>query len=593
MATIQTEAALEAGTVINEHYSVNDYVARRTGYLSKHPDYSHMRTGLFHIARRDASDVYKLEQEQLSVQGVRRREQAAGFDLLLPLPTTNNTETLDSFSSYGPCEWSPSVTWPVARPARIGLDQDNLAMPSSSTATFGNTQSASVSQTTTLDRAQNHHSAPAIAHSPSSSTQRITPPASPNMATQHCAVQTSAQVPQISSVDLQAASAMTQPANTNHDIIHPQEQTMANDPMDTSELTESDHSSDQRRPSNSLMDDSTSTRMTTPMLPSPTGGSKSSEYQEASPNQNELLRYIVDNLDNGRSNQRLQTPSPSTSPVTVGNNVSALAGRGMSVPVKQKQSRSNAAASKIHGAGAATGNDVAQPDGQKQSKKRPASESLDSEALASSTVVQTTEQTPESAAPPLKRLKTLRGPRKPEAVSAIAEKQTAHAKSKPNKKAPTATITNAPRAGHMEAIINGTALPKNGKEAKLASQTRYKRLLAQHQAAHKVNSAARASRARKTDESDMMPEFFDAEAFADDQQVRCVCGIAFDDNTFMVSCEKCTVWQHTACMGAGVPKDVDNDSYHCHVCDPWAHRKLIARLRRERPLQQGWADPVH
>ena len=84
-----------------------------------------------------------------------------------------------------------------------------------------------------------------------------------------------------------------------------------------------------------------------------------------------------------------------------------------------------------------------------------------------------------------------------------------------------------------------------------------------------------------------MPEFFDPANFAKGQEqdsVRCVCGITSDDNQPMIACDGCNVWQHNACMGEAVPEDVENDGYLCHVCAPYAHRALIARLRRGNPL---------
>lgn len=84
-----------------------------------------------------------------------------------------------------------------------------------------------------------------------------------------------------------------------------------------------------------------------------------------------------------------------------------------------------------------------------------------------------------------------------------------------------------------------------------------------------------------------MPEFFDTNNFAkgeEEDSVRCVCGVTFDDAEQMIACDGCNVWQHKACMGEAVPDDVENESYLCHVCAPYAHRALIAKLRRDDPL---------
>ena len=84
------------------------------GYLSKRPDYAHIRNH-FPMVRGHADEIFDTEQEKLSVQEVRRREEAAEIEDLTPLPTTDNTETIDNFASYGPGgrEWSPGAGWPA------------------------------------------------------------------------------------------------------------------------------------------------------------------------------------------------------------------------------------------------------------------------------------------------------------------------------------------------------------------------------------------------------------------------------------------------------------------------------------------------
>ena len=80
-----------------------------------------------------------------------------------------------------------------------------------------------------------------------------------------------------------------------------------------------------------------------------------------------------------------------------------------------------------------------------------------------------------------------------------------------------------------------------------------------------------------------MPEFFNTANFVkgeEEDSVRCVCGALRDDGDTMIACDSCNVWQHNTCMREAVPEDTVNGRYLCHVCDPFAHRALIARLRR-------------
>lgn len=56
----------EVGTVINEHYSSEEYVGRRVGFLAKCRARS-VQFKLFDIARDDASSVFASEHEKLRV----------------------------------------------------------------------------------------------------------------------------------------------------------------------------------------------------------------------------------------------------------------------------------------------------------------------------------------------------------------------------------------------------------------------------------------------------------------------------------------------------------------------------------------------
>ncbi|KAI6813510.1 hypothetical protein KC332_g11554 [Hortaea werneckii] len=107
----------------------------------------------------------------------------------------------------------------------------------------------------------------------------------------------------------------------------------------------------------------------------------------------------------------------------------------------------------------------------------------------------------------------------------------------------------------LEAIIAGTRLPANRAEALRASHIRRGRI------------------------GDQQPEFFTPEAFPDDGQVRCVCGLTENDDMPMTACEGCDVWQHIACVGPAYYEEMAD--YFCQMCDPFVHRELVARLRRE------------
>ncbi|KAK4959128.1 hypothetical protein LTR10_003927 [Elasticomyces elasticus] len=469
MSTLQVVQALEVGTVLNEHYSLEEYVKRRAGWLGRLPCFARMSTGLFAISRRDAFDIFGADLT-LSVQEVRRRELAAEFDLLLPQPTTCNTESIDSFRSYGEREWSP-----MHEPADLASH---------------NTQ-----------------------------TRR-----SPHM----------------------------QPANIRQTIESdsPQRQTKESDSPRLPHHRDSNQSTRYRQVDSSPMAAIGSTPDTTPQ-------------SNAFGSQADLLRSIT-----ARSgSQRARSPNS----IHVNRNISSLAGRGITGTLIKKRAAPNA------------------PDATDSAITSPANDALS-----------------ESAQPPPKRIKLI-GPRDPsrspsKATSppeeALTNRKIKHAPRQQSHTTKTTNPTTTSRttssaASRLDEIVAGARLPRNKDEARQAANVRHERLLEQHQAmAEPRSNEKRGQRSRTSGpDPDCLPEFFNTDNFADVDEngdevesVRCTCGVVTDDKVDMLSCDECRVWQHIHCMGEAVPKNVDTGDYLCQMCDPWAHRKLIATLRRAQPL---------
>lgn len=105
----------ETGKVLNDCYTVDQYVSRRCWFLSKLPENAKMSRFFEGIREIEAAAVFTVEEEVLSVQEVRRREQAGLISPLLPLPTTDNTQTIDSFRSYSRKECAPVISPPSLR----------------------------------------------------------------------------------------------------------------------------------------------------------------------------------------------------------------------------------------------------------------------------------------------------------------------------------------------------------------------------------------------------------------------------------------------------------------------------------------------
>ena len=70
--------------------------------------------------------------------------------------------------------------------------------------------------------------------------------------------------------------------------------------------------------------------------------------------------------------------------------------------------------------------------------------------------------------------------------------------------------------------------------------------------------------------------------------IRCVCGVQHDDGDNMICCEACEVWQHSACVVPGLTEgQLEKLKWECTVCDPWANRELLRKLRLAANAKEG------
>ncbi|KAK3115110.1 hypothetical protein LTR53_005887 [Teratosphaeriaceae sp. CCFEE 6253] len=523
MADPHTGSTPESGTTINEHYSICEYVNRRAGFLGTLPDFAHMLSGLLPMVRRDALEVFKSDLE-LSVQEVRRRELASEVDPLLPLPTTHNTETLDDYRSYPAREWRSGDRWPASQ---VLPTEDNLSAHSAEDPWAATSPDAPAHDQSQVSRqADALHQSQVHAAGPGSERTQTAPMQSANMP-----------------------------------------QTIQSSPSRTSQHRSSDQSTTLHQPSSSPTAAAVSTQATTPMsAPMP----EHAPVSNANMSQAELLRRISD---------RLGQPLPKSTAaknVHVANDVSALAGRGMHVPVKgvkRTRGTKRAAVESPEATDSVVGSDAGEPTKRARlTLKGPRETSLS--------------PAKEAGAPSASSRAKAKKPR------SAAKKATAVTQPRKSKK-PAAPQSAAP--DNIEAVIAGTRLPASKAQATQAAELRHSRLLAQHNAASPPNPTGDEA---PPPDPDCPPEFFNPTNFAageEEDSVRCVCGVRVDDGAVMVGCEACRVWQHTACMGGAVPMDLRRSTYLCQVCAPWAHRKLIAGLRLGQPVgafgsAPGWGD---
>ena len=505
-------AALEQGIILNDHYDLSKYVLRRATYLGNNSLYKNLSINWFSIARSDAAEVFDAQSRELSVQEVRRRELRKEIAPLLPLPTTANTETIDSFQSFQQVEWTSEE--------QIQGQTSKIF----STSTQVNSSSAAPTQA----RMQ--------------TSLESSPPSVPQHSTFN---------PRPTHPVLRAINGLGQAANTTMAFNGPQQTGQGRlFDMSSSPLPDISFSSPFAIDPRLTADTSLASMEDngTPM--------QLDDAETQPPPDPELLRKIINKLgekppSNATTAAKEQARASKDDAPKVPQNVyyaegvSALGNRGMSLPVKTNKRARNDTPDPSD-----ESNQNEDGSGSSEDARPPVSKRSNILALK---VDKAKLRSVTSAPPKMSRKKASAG--KP--------------KTKPN---------------HIDSVNSGNALPRTAAEATSAADTRLARLLASH------NTSMKARKRRSVpagEEPDFMPEYFNVKKFPKakrNDQVRCACGVVVDDGVSMIACDKCGVWQHEDCMGEGVPEDLKSEQYFCHVCEPWVHRELVARLRRENPL---------
>ncbi|KAL9532983.1 hypothetical protein SMMN14_03751 [Sphaerulina musiva] len=148
------------------------------------------------------------------------------------------------------------------------------------------------------------------------------------------------------------------------------------------------------------------------------------------------------------------------------------------------------------------------------------------------------------------------------------------------------------------ATVTGSRLPKSIKEAFEAAAERTEIL-------YKAHALQTGEPRQPNQHLDFLPETHHAQNFQPDElpdvlddpdddtgPIRCVCDegdVASKPDWIRCDTVGCRVWQHVECVGsaaAATPELREAKWYECHVCSPWAHRRSLQALRKERP------DPI-
>lgn len=538
------------GQIIHDSYTKANYIKRRHCFLGRHPDFS-SNPQLLPKVNRDVSQVFESQADELSVEQVRSRELVCEIEPLLPLPTSTNTETLDNFGGTGTKEWTADIGHPVF------------------------SSSPQLSPTIAVAEPVVHDSA-----SPDDDRNGARGFGEPVL-DELIQASNMGQISRLSSQTITAgpdADLLTQQTSTNTASQH------SSGTFNCNSTVSWPSAMDPPQTAVNLPESSLIMQQIVSALGAPKGSLQPSDAPEQYRNRQQDYR------------PQLQ--------------VSAVKRRPLNTPVKkQNTGKKRAAEVDVEGANAnASGEDQGTnrpaKRNRKSSKKSRENVTAGEDPVEFSKpvrrpVAKAPRAAPAAAAPVPQATIKIKPQAKAPASSVAASVSTAKAtasgsqrpvlggKSLPPPIAAVAAAAAASRRKSHPLCVDGTNLPRSRREAEESAVERKQLLLA--------NLFLTKPRARHPD---LGPEFFDVVNFTEDEKdpdgepaVRCICGATNDNAGFAgdwIGCDnyECRVWQHVPCMGEAVPTSEkrENGRYLCQQCDPWAHRRLIQKLRKEHPI---------
>lgn len=614
-ATALREAALleGSGEVLHEWYEFEKYVSRRGDQLARHPDFRHLRS-THYVARKHALEIFPSEQDELSVEEIRRREIETFQDPLTVLPTTANTQTIDDYGSYGSEEWKPGSTngsaaaqagahgsAPVTQPqtAAHSTLPSYSAVIASARKVFGPSRyspdpwtSGSPAQEILRSHASvepgslHVESAAATALQEAPQPMRNLPTALGLTPGEQVAALSTAAGPAPAAVMTVAAPPSPQPEHPSQ-ALRLQTGNLDHASAHATSSTGSPHRNAVSSSPRKARDSAHATPATSPVSPKaadnfvPPAASMLSEQPVSSEVQGQAMEG-ASFPDGPETRARVPNEQPVAHVIMAHDpRISVMKGVGFQVPIKTaKRPRAPA---------------------DEDTQDRNESEPLAKRAKSATSPIESSKRPLaategdaeefEQSQPQPKRAKIAAAPDDavPRKIKGIAQPVKKSATTAPSKRAAsklaaTEVSKRTPREpkSNLESVISGAALPKNRQEAEAASIERKARLLSAH---------LETKRSRPKRSPDLMPEFFEVANFPKDQLgdvVRCICGCEVDDGTKMVQCEKegCEVWQHSKCMLPGLKKKQveEYEGFLCQICGPWERRDVVKSMRRARKV---------
>jgi hypothetical protein len=488
------------GSVLKDYYTRHEYIHRRCMFYDKLPEYRGRTQDTYTMVQRHSNEIFDEHdvRQQLEATDVRERELENEFEVLLPLSTTANTQTIDNFKTCPPIDGS-------REPDEVE-DEDEVMEEIN--------REVDGAEDDYEEAVEDGRDVPTPGGSPTHSTP------------------------------------LTSPVESSVPAFNQQIAVLEN-PASVSDLSD----------------------LATPMLPGRLAPSKLhvAAQQPCAP---------------ASSVDTIQTQRTTTSPksFTAAPGVAAMSHYAMPAPIKSQQQRQRT------------------PEQAKMIAAKPTPDVNIATTIPNKT---TTADQKDAAEPVSKKQKVDHVVEKPAKTPATPIES--HPTTNDDQPATTTSVvqngTVAPATAtttaqsRLDDIIAGRILPRSKQEAKDAANEQHNRLLAAHRNQNQSQNTTRKS-ARQSimtnPDPDFMPHFFSTANFAEvdpnDEKsgnVRCICGVTEDDETAMLCCKTCDVWQHTACVfptlteaqKAAYDEDNDDKEFWCTVCDPYMHRHVLKRLR--------------
>jgi hypothetical protein len=542
----------KGGSVLKDYYTRDEYRHRRGRFLSKLAEHPKPSVDHWANSKVDAELIFGTDDDhlQLDVQQVRDLELAMNFEVLLPLPTTENTQTIDSFKTCPPADGNCEAD-EVDDDGEVVEDGRDVPTPGGSF-THSTPGTSPTEGVAIYDKYASHQLSNPAQFSNASGLPNLPFAAFPDHQPLSRPVDVASQPP----VSL---FTIGQPP-----IKLALSKTIRQGPQDEAIPT----ALEVQRPT---------VTHTTPPLP---------KTFRPHPDVSSMASYAVTSTPKGLKRQRI----PEAAIMEESNPIRPIAPVAKMTASKPASNLNiSTTVDDINGSTSPT--DHAEPPSKKLKDVSGVAKPVTTPPVATATDL-TQKDIPTISVPqpaPIDST-TISVPNMAPSTATSSPNLAPTVNTTPNVAATAKTSTPLPR---LNDIITGRILPRTKSEATEAASELHNRLLAGYNAQGQGQANNRKSATDLNNinqDPDFMPHYFSPANFTESEQevgaVRCVCGAIADDASRpspMTCCDKCEAWQHSACVAPHLigktDAELEDVEFRCTICDPYAHRHVLQKVR--------------